>query len=213
MDAPDIIYVVRSGEINNELRYSLRSLGHLPHGRVFITGHCPSWVRNVTHIPVPRMINKFDSIERNLRAALAHPELGEHAYYFNDDFYVTEPIDEIPVMHRGIVDLRVYAQEFRIRMITTLNALGKGVVHLDYELHVPLPLAIEQARDLMAVSPTKVMWRTWYGNMARLGGEMALDVKSRHGEVHNSALLSSSPRAFNTIRRYLDDLLPRSMYE
>jgi hypothetical protein len=49
---PDVVYVVRPGNRNEELRYSLRSIAaHLPHRRVWLAGFCPSWVRNISFIP------------------------------------------------------------------------------------------------------------------------------------------------------------------
>jgi hypothetical protein len=33
---PDVVYVVRPGEKNEELRDSLRSLAHLPHGKGWV---------------------------------------------------------------------------------------------------------------------------------------------------------------------------------
>lgn len=209
----DVVYAVRQSEKNDELRMSLRSLGNFPHRRVFIAGYCPSWVRNATAIPVPRGVNKFDNIQRNFMAAVRHPELSEHFTYWNDDFYVMTPIDEIPVMHRGPVDPRHFAQELRTRIITTIRELPTVPHPLDYELHVPLPLETECVRMIMASPPPKILLRTYVANTAQLGGFEALDVKSRHGEVHDSALLSSSPRAFNSLRPYLDERLPRSMYE
>lgn len=48
----DILYLCRPGE-NLELRYSLRSLRNVPHGRVWIFGDCPDWVTNVNLVHQP----------------------------------------------------------------------------------------------------------------------------------------------------------------
>lgn len=212
MSDPDIIYVVRENERNDALWYSLRSLSNLPHRRVFIAGYCPSWVENVTAIPVRRNVNKFESIEANLRAALRHPEIGEHVVYFNDDFFVTEPVDAVPPMHRGSVDSRNFRQELRTRIITTVNALSTVPHPLDYEMHAPMPLETEQARVLMSLAPKRILFRTWLGNTARIGGELTMDVKSRAGEVHNRTFVSSGPKSLQSLIPYLEERLPRSMY-
>ena len=70
---PDIVYVVRPGERNEELRYSLRSLSNLPHGRVWIAGYMPKWVTGVEHIPSPAKPGSHVHAKANLRAACQHP--------------------------------------------------------------------------------------------------------------------------------------------
>ncbi|MFF3129757.1 hypothetical protein ACFVRD_48125 [Streptomyces sp. NPDC057908] len=52
-ERPDIVYVVRPWNQNEQLRYSLRTLANLPHRRVWIAGYCPTWVGpDVGRIPV-----------------------------------------------------------------------------------------------------------------------------------------------------------------
>lgn len=101
---PDIVYPVRPGTINEELRYSLRSLANVPHGRVWIAGHRPPWARGVGHIPVPPQATKYLGSTANLRAAVEHPEVAEEFLYFNDDFFVMTAVQEVPALHRGPVD-------------------------------------------------------------------------------------------------------------
>lgn len=214
MDAPDIVYVVRPGSLNDSLRYSLRSLGHLPHRRVFIAGFCPGWVKNVTYVPMRRIVNKFDSIEENLKAALAHEDLGEHFVYFNDDFYVTEPVDEVPTMHGGLARHVTLRQELRVRFIETLSQLSNCEELLTYDgTHVPLPIVTEVARQHIAEMPRGTLWRTWFGNTVVLGGVQTTDVKSRDGNIIPGPFLSSAPKALRVLRPYLEDKLPmRSAY-
>ena len=211
-ELPDVLYVVRQGEENEELYYSLRSLVNLPHNRVFIVGYCPSWVENVTVVPVPSGPNKFDNIERNLRAGLAHPEIGHRITYWNDDMYVMQRVDAVPPMHRGPVDPRNFRQELRTRIITTVSALSTVPHPLDYELHVPLPLETEQAHSVMSLAPKRILWRTYFGNAAKIGGELTMDVKSRAGEVFPSPFLSSGPKSLRSLIPYLEERLPGSMY-
>ena len=101
---PDIVYVVRPGDRNEELRYSLRSLANLPHGRVWIAGYCPSWVTGVEVIPVQGQPGSHQTAKANLRAACEHSAVVEDFVYFNDDFFVMQPLERMPVMHRGTID-------------------------------------------------------------------------------------------------------------
>ena len=103
MSAPDIVYVVRAADKNEELRYSLRSLANLPHAKVWIAGYCPSWVQGVGVIPVKSRTHGHQHAKASLRAACEHPEVSDEFVYMNDDFFVMQPLDELPVMHRGTV--------------------------------------------------------------------------------------------------------------
>ncbi len=45
MTHPDVVYVVRPGDKNEELRYSIRSvIANLPHRKVWIAGYKPTWL-------------------------------------------------------------------------------------------------------------------------------------------------------------------------
>jgi hypothetical protein len=214
MDAPDIIYVCRPGESNPALRFSLRSLANVPHNRVFISGYCPSWVRNVTAISVRKLPSKLNAIENNLRHALKHSELGDWCNYFNDDFFVLEPVSEVPITHGGPVEEFALRQEFRWRMDRTVKALAdRGIEQemLTYDgVHMPLPLVTERAREILREIPSGVLWRTWYGNVAAIGGVRVPNTKSRNGEIVEGAMfLSTSNMTLRALREYLEDALPK----
>jgi hypothetical protein len=215
---PDILYVVRPNERNETLKMSLRSLAFLPHRRVFIAGYCPEWVRNVTYIEVRRRANKFDAIEENMRQGLLHPELQESTIYFNDDFYITHPIEEVPVTHGGPASGYKGQQELKIRMRRTaavLQGMEPDREVLTYDgVHMPLPLAVSEANRTLAVSPRGGLWRTFYGNVADIGGEQVPDAKAR-GPINGDlpTFLSTSHRGFHALRERLNDLIPeRSCY-
>ena len=47
----DIVYVVRPGDENEALRYSLRSLANIPHRTVWIAGYRPKWCYGIVYVP------------------------------------------------------------------------------------------------------------------------------------------------------------------
>lgn len=198
---PDVIYVHGlPGVLESiELRFSLRSLRNLPHGRVWVTGTRPSWIRNVGFIPVHRVGNesKQENSLRNLYAALTHEGVADEVYLMNDDFYILQEIEEPAVAHRGIIgeQIRNYRWPpnrsvrqtgYRHGMGQTCIALrqGWGIEEpLNYELHIPMRFdrmravaAIDNAR---ALGPVPVLQpRTLYGNLYSIGGEYwSQDVK------------------------------------
>jgi Ni/Co efflux regulator RcnB len=213
---PDVLYAVRHGEVNAALRYSLRSLGNLPHRRVFIAGFCPSWVRGVTVVEAPRRANKLDSIEENVRRGLRHPELGEHVVYMNDDFYITRPVHCVNVTHGGPIDQYQGQQEFKTRMRQTLRLLRElqPIVTLySYDgVHMPLPLERELARPILDQCPPGVLWRTWYGNRACAQGTQVLNAKYKGKHPVPTELptfLSTNAGGLKVLREQLEDVLPK----
>lgn len=214
---PDVLYAVRQGERNEALKFSLRSLGNLPHRRVFIAGYCPDWVRGVTAVEAPRRANKFDSIEENTRCGVLHPEMGDHVIYMNDDFYFTQPVASVPVTHGGPIAEYPSSQELRIRMRQTERILAQELEDasdlLSYDgVHMPLPLVTDSARGLLTVIPKGCLWRTWYGNCLRIGGERVPNTKYKGAYPIPTELptfLSTNPHGLGCLRTQLEDLLPK----
>ena len=215
---PDILYAVRYGEVNAALRLSLRSLANLPHRRVFIAGFCPQWVRGVTVVEVPRRANKFDSIEENVRRGLQHPEMGDEVVYMNDDFYITAPIDQVPVTHGGPIDQYGGQQELKRRMRQTCRSLEGAIEDsvglLTYDgVHMPLPLIVDHARGLLASISQSCLWRTWYGNCLRIGGEQVPNTKYKGAFPPPTELpifFSTNAGGLKVTRTLLDDVLPKN---
>lgn len=195
----DVVYLVRMGDRNEELRHSLRSLRHLTHDRVWIAGYCPTWVSDlVGRIPVeqnPR--TKYRNGERNLRAALAHPDVSDPFVLMNDDFFILGELEEVPVLHRGpmrpLVDRHrrprrrrrgptPRASGYRRAQLATFELLLElGIEEpIAYEpIHVPMPVRkgpMLEALDAGA-GINGVQYRTLYGNLAAIGGQLGPNVK------------------------------------
>jgi hypothetical protein len=211
-DLPDIVYVVKPGERNNALRYSLRSLGNLPHRRVIIGGSCPTWVKNVVHAPVPRLSrSKFDSIEANLKGALHDPDIADECVYFNDDFYVMVPLERVPILHGGPAADYHPSDQIGKRFKKTIAALDMPDA-LTYDgTHVPLPIIRDDVFKAFELSPGGIKWRTWYGNICRIGGERTHNAKVRNarGAIPDGPFLSSSPMSLASLKEFIEDILPR----
>ncbi|WP_432034584.1 hypothetical protein [Streptomyces antibioticus] len=185
----DIVYVVAQGDGNEELRYSLRSLAaHLPHGRVWIAGYRPAWVSDtVGHIDTAQTGSRFQNSTGNLRAACEHPDVAEDFVYFNDDFFVMQALEAVPVLHRGplaeVIASTPSSLYRRGASATQMHMQRMGLADegplLSYELHVPLPVvkadmlaALDAGRGLPVLHK-----RTLYGNLCRIGGVQTADVK------------------------------------
>jgi len=185
----DVVYLCREGE-NEELRYSLRSLRNLPHDRVWIFGGAPEWLRGAELVPVDQRASKYRVTTAAMRAACLHPGVSDPFVLMNDDFFVMEPVAELPVLNRGPVD--VVAEDYARRIGTSRYLKGMLATRdllrelgyrrpLSYELHVPLPVHKAEMLEALEVGEAAgipvLHKRTLYGNLAGLGGETIADVK------------------------------------
>lgn len=194
----DAVYIVRPGDDNEELRYSLRSVTNLPINNVHIVGCKPRWVTGVNHIPTEQphptdRATKLLNARKNMLAAMHSNDIEEEFILMNDDFYVMKPQDTLSEFHRGtwaqaLEELpagfcaRPYWQGFRAT-VTVLNDLGYDNP-LCYSLHIPIVIKKDFYKEAMRVTappfwsaPLSPHIRTVYGNLANLGGTKIRDVK------------------------------------
>lgn len=216
MNAPDVVYPLVRKSQYEELRYSLRSLENVPHGRVFIAGAKPDWLSDaVIHIPVEKIKGetRYQNAEKNWRSALSHPDLSEEFIAMNDDFFIMQPMHTIPYYHDG--ELAKYV-EYREQLGDThenyLNGMRRTIQTLQrfhvkkplgYTLHIPMlmnkykRLAISSMfRDVIDAGDIMLM-RTIYGNMFDVGGKQHADVKYYNDNFDETLpFLSSNDPAF-----------------
>lgn len=222
-EAPDIVYICRPGDDNEELRYSLRSLVNIPHGEVHIVGGWPSWVRGVNTIAVESFRDKQTSAVNNLIAACQNPGISDPFLVLNDDFYIMAPMDKVPVLHLGPMDQVIEAHRFgsayRNAMQKTadrLRTLDVPQALVSYETHTPM--LIDKVGMLLALSLGKGIHglhnRTMYGNLEGLGGIQTSDVKVYRGtrgqDYREWSLLSTSDQVFkfHPVGRHIKSTFP-----
>jgi hypothetical protein len=192
---PDVVVPVRLGERNEELRHALRSVAaNLPHGRVWLAGHMPTWVRGCGHVPSPQGGTKHMNTWRSIAAACEDRRVSEEFVLWNDDFYLMRPLGgPPPVLHRGTVREYLEGLPQNVRRSAYhrgLAATAEILIRLGvpdplcYELHVPMPmtksglLAARRAALAPGMPPSQALQpRTLVGNLSGLGGERAEDVK------------------------------------
>ena len=193
------LYVVGGGRKYDELRLSLRSLcANVPHDEAWVAGDVPDWYVGPS-IRVPRLGDRWASSTANLLAALRDDRLPNELLLMNDDFFVTQPLDEVPVLHKGPLrdDTRNHGTYGRGARDAEELLADRGVLEpLSYELHVPLPaFRLDVLPALEASDPARIGVRTHkrsvYANLFRLGGSRMRDVK-----VHsNTGALPAGPFA------------------
>lgn len=217
----DVVYINRPGEENEELRYSLRSLQHLPHDEVWIVGYKPSWVV-ANSVSLPRAMDKQVSALNNLIAALEEPMISDPFIIFNDDFFVMQPMDGIKQLHLGdldkVIEAHRYGSAYRNAMEATRRRLAdhREAPFLSYEHHAPM--VIEKLGMQLALSLGDGIKglhnRTMYGNLMEVGGIESADFKIYRNEKSKAytswPFLSTSDRTFShhVAGRYVRDTFP-----
>lgn len=208
MSEPDVVYVVRASDRNEELRYSLRSLVNLPHRKVWIAGYCPSWVQGVGVIPVKSRTHGHQHAKASLRAACEHPEVSESFVYMNDDFFVMQPLDDLPVMHRGTIADMVRNRRVATSYTRSLEKvrdllIERGIAEpLLYDLHAPMLVTKRGMLDALDLcSSAQFHERTLYGNLNHLGGERRQNhkIRSRDHGWEDWAFLSTNDTGFASL--------------
>lgn len=162
-NAPDLVYIVKPGDTNEDLKYSLRSIAKfVPHNKIWIVGHKPSWVTNVGYIHVEQTENKWKNSVKNIIAACKNDNISEDFILMNDDFFAIKPIynllDSIN-LSLGLLDEAVKKQKTKktlsnwskafIYLDELLNSLGVEKPYYNYESHTPLLINKKKYLEVM----------------------------------------------------------------
>ncbi len=207
----DVVYPVRQGNGNEELRYSLRSLVNLPHRNVYLMGSPPAWTV-CENRPFQQGVNYRVNTTKAMRKACEDPEISNPFIFMNDDFFIMNPLLECPRLNRGPIDsvitqLAPKKDSYAQGMAATKNlliSLGFTDV-LSYELHMPMLIfkdsmqyALKKYDQSRAANLHK---RTLYGNIIDYGGESVADNKINNNTStwdRDCTFISTSDLSFKT---------------
>lgn len=179
------VYICREGT-NEELRYSIRSvLQNVPGAEISVVGGKPDWY-NGHYISVPQKKTKYLNGNANLTRILNSDEIPQDFILMNDDFFILKPMEEIPILHSGLLsdklekhyDLGILSG-YTNNIKKTQQRLRRLKVKdpLDYSIHVPFHLNKDKFDDIFDPTKRDLLWRTIYGNVYKVGGEYTPDVK------------------------------------
>lgn len=219
----DYVYICRKGE-NEELRYSIRSVvENLPPGNIWVVGYKPKWYAG-NFIPVRDTNYKFDNIKKCMAAIVSSSEISDNFVSMHDDFFIVKKIDEVPILHGGLLSDRVstYKKIAPSSVYTRLlESTHKRLVKLgiespiDYDIHVPMIMNKELLGKILTMP---YLERSNYGNIFEIGGCLSTDVKvyskgkmsSRSYDFLNgdSYFLSTEDSSFENIRNVIAGLFP-----
>lgn len=186
----DVVYFVKQSSINDELKYSLRTVEkNWPCSRVWFCGGRPDGIKpDITMRLNQRGLNKWEKVRNSIVAVCKNDEITEDFWLFNDDFFVMKKRkDDFEPQYNGrIIDYvdRIKKRhhdshsEYTVRLIKTIEALqNAGCGTLNYEVHKPMLINRQKALEVMDKFPEVGGFRSLYGNYWQIGGENQHDMK------------------------------------
>lgn len=208
----------------------LRSLVNLPHGRVWVYGGAPRWLANAVHVHVRQGAVSHVNTARSTAAIASNRALSDEFYWFHDDMFITQPIDEVPRLWRTTwADWAATARERRAphgpaktnATTEVLARFGKPA-ELCYELHVPMVVDRDALRRMVTEvsgwrpeALAEVQKRSLYGNWVGYGGTRADDVKFYRSTsaAQLGPFVSSSDHALGSpVGRLVAEMFPEPGY-
>lgn len=223
----DIVYFVKDGIKNEELRYSLRSVDtNMPHRRVWIFGGCPMNITPDVRVRVDQTgCTKWDKVRNMYKMACENKEITDNFIMFNDDFFVMQPIDYLEPFFRATLDEHIPILEAKLKRPSEYSRLLRkcrdkltelGETKLSYELHTPFIFNKQNFLDMLNKYPEMHCARTMYGNLYKVGGRRTNDVKifniNPSFDYKNSRFISTDDSIVNInndIWRWLQKQFPK----
>ena len=186
----DVVYILKKDVQPDELRFSLRSVErNFPFNRVFFFCGRPEGINPDVYVPFEQIgATKWEKATSTYRK-ICDSDVTDDFWLFNDDFFIMERINELPYMFRGTLKERI--DDLRKRRGNSsycMNLEGArleleslGFESLDYALHIPMLINKQKAIETLNTFKSP-MFRSLYGNYAKVGGIKVDDVK-----IYNAA--------------------------
>lgn len=176
IEKKDIVYCLKNSLNNEELRYSLRSLKNLPHREVWMVGGMPpQWVKGVHYIPFENNCEtKWDNTRQALQIVCETKGISSDFIWFNDDFYVLQPIQDLRYHYDRTLSER--ANETISQKTHTMSKYGHRLMQAqmeliqhnkpfkNFELHCPIIYNKKKMLACLKKYPHSVLPRSLYCN-------------------------------------------------
>ena len=216
----DIVYIIKDGTMTEELRYSLRSIEkNFPHRFVWFVGGQPKGLnpdRLLRH--TQHGANKWLKIKSSMLEVIKQEELSDEFFLFNDDFFVTKPVEKFVnftdrTLSDRIEDFRKenpHLNRYAMSLVQTeeeLKAQGYGT--LNFEVHIPMLFEKNKVEAALCRCFSPQM-RSSYGNITGCKVKDRRDVKvnSLNDIPHGMDFVSTNDKtfAYGNVGQYIRDI-------
>lgn len=231
----DAVYVLGKGStwLDNELRYSLRSLERYVSGirQVWVIGEHPSWLTGVAHVPFKDSnLCKERNIMDKIMRACVEQDLSDNFLFVNDDHFAIkhQAAEQLPNWHgRELSFYEGDSKPYRIAVGNTARALrARGYGRLNFDIHYPIIYNKNEFPRVMRMYDWEsecYVVKSLYGNTMQLPGTRIEDIKISSPSTNQYLLrallhrpwFSIGPKAINhNLKALLEALFPqRSRWE
>lgn len=202
MKYPAVYIYKRTSDKGEELKHSIRSLINLTdwNGQVFVCGDREDWFNGrVTLVDgFTRSHVKHIDQQNKLRAIVKSQAIPDDFIYLNDDMYVMEPTETVPLYDGYLATTDTKNGWFRAKAATKKYLEEEHGIKdpLNYDIHVPIILnkqKLMRVLDLLDEKPdTRLQPRSIYGNLYGAGGKQYKDRKTRTSKLLKGSLLSTN---------------------
>lgn len=203
----DVVYFVKEGISNRELRYSLRSLRNFPHRKVWFYGGCPYYIHPDCHVKVMQPSrNKWLNVRWMIELACGNENISNDFWLFNDDFFIMQKVTQPEIYYNGSLRKRIqsledyygYATKYSMQLRSCLKELERlSLNDKNFELHTPFKVNKKKALDLLNITAVGG-FRSLYGNYYGIKAKPHSDVKITSLEqlYHEGEYLSTDNKSF-----------------
>lgn len=168
----DIIYFVKDGVSNAELRVSLRSVcQNMPYKRIWIFGGCPLNIIPDVRVRVNQVGHtKWDKVRNMYRMVCENKEITDNFIMFHDDFFIMQPTDHLTPLYRCSLDEHIKKLEPRkpneySKLLRKCRDVINDENAKSYEVHTPFIFNKKKLLHVMNTCPNVHALRTIYGNL------------------------------------------------
>lgn len=192
----DLVYMLKVGNFNHDLKYSLRSVEKYVKGfdKVWIFGYKPFWVQNVEYVKVPQSSSKYRNSLNNIKTICETDDVSDDFVLMNDDFIVHKSIN-INDVNLCLKDIDYKIEKYKndsssnwrrgFKDIKELLIELKSEHFIDFEVHAPmifnknkmLSLLNDERVQRFIRNHAVLHYRTLYGNMYFSNPKSIKDVK------------------------------------
>ena len=229
---PDLVYVLKDQDINEEFRYSLRSVEkHVEnYGKLVTIGGKVRGIKPDLEVIVDQIgRTKYDRVNVLLKEICLNPNISENFVLMNDDFFIMEDLDiskiktyyrcSLPDYIQIIVDAKC-PSEYTNRLARACMALD--ALKLDnkcFELHVPMLFNKHKLLEVFGVFTGFTGTRSLYGNYHKIKAIKSPDCKiftKSDNFIHDLPFLSTTDASFRDgeVGNYIRNQFPdKSRFE
>lgn len=225
----DVVYFVKDGLRNDELRYSIRSVfSNLEYNMIWIYGGCLRDIVPDVRVRVEQEgRTKWDRVRNMYQMVCKNKEITDNFIMFHDDFFVMQPTKRIDPIHRCSLEdhikiLEPHKPTEYSKLLRRCRQVFPDKDPLSYEVHTPFIFNKEHLLEILGSFPDlhcirSIYGNIYYGDISKRSNDVKIFDDSPSFDYKSSQFLSTDDSLVNVnndIWRWIRKQFPtKSKYE